>query len=236
MCRTHGQLSLSLELLSDLLTKHTAKDIRSTIDALLQYIPLPGNATAWLPPAQDIPLVHAGVLDLHQYPMASQIAQQILSSLPVSVQVPSMGWLNAITRDEWKSAATLPRAAFFAIHSVPLPERPAQEKVVVYRVGVPAAAAWPPRPDSAHLREAAVEALTQQPAGLTGPARLHHLMGTSDYGPAIHRRTALGGCLAAELEAELSKVAVQGRTGSVKVECCHVLSSGKNHALWAITW
>jgi len=79
--RSRGR-PLELEFLSQLLSQHKPRDISGTLQTLPDYLGLPGSASEYLPAEHQIPLQHAGVLDLHVYPLASTVAQQIMDSLP----------------------------------------------------------------------------------------------------------------------------------------------------------
>jgi len=146
-----------LEFLSQLLSQHKPRDVSSTLQTLPDYLGLPGSPSDYLPAEDQIPLQHAGVLDLHVYPMASTVTQQIMDSLPFRRQ--SHSTYPRVKR----LAGTQPRAAFYLLCYSPvsgelLPSAgqrqqlaiagfSSTEVIEVYQVHMPPCP-WPPLPRS----------------------------------------------------------------------------------------
>jgi len=233
--RSRGQ-PLELDLLSQLLSQHKPRDISSTLTSLPDYLGLPGCPSDYLPAEDQIPLQHAGVLDLHVCPLASTAAQQIMASLPFRRHGPAPSGLRRL-------AGTQPRAALYllccrAVDSRSLASADERQQlegaghsytevVEVYQVHMPLGAQgpWPPLPlcslpecdvpSSCCIMDvnSPIELLSaptlQGTASLTSMGALFGERATT----GLDRQTALGRCAAAELEEALSKVAVQGHTG-----------------------
>lgn len=235
-CRTHGRGPLPLELLSELLCQHTAKEVHATLAALLEYLLLPGTVSDWLPAPSAIPLKYAGVLDLHMYPLASQVADAIVASLPFSSNIRTDGFPPAQWDLAKMPATTLPRAAYFAICSEELyrdGRLTGEFGTAVYRVGIPHYQPWPPQRSNYPVwTTAPLEQIFGAASRSGRSVRLHDLADR-----CIGGRTALGGCVAVELQAAVSSIAVQGRTGAVRVECqVGAHTNDSLYALWAVAW
>lgn len=74
---------LSVDTLSRLLAQYDSPGAAyATLDALIDFLLLPGPVSRWLPPAGRIPLQHIRVADLRMYPAAQEIAGCVLGALP----------------------------------------------------------------------------------------------------------------------------------------------------------
>lgn len=95
---------------------------------------------------------------------------------------------------------------------------------------------WPPLPGSWQLGHDYSTPRVERLQGCTGaPANVvQYLSGLR--GKCLDQCTALGGCVAAELTAALSKVAVQGCSDKLKVECRPAPAYNSYYPLWTITW
>lgn len=59
-------------------------------ESLLDFLKMPNTAATWLPPLHHMGLLHAGIEQLHYYPMAKPAADAILAHRPFSVSIMSM--------------------------------------------------------------------------------------------------------------------------------------------------
>lgn len=247
--------TLPCGLLSKLLASTTSASLVDELTALLDFLLLPGPLGLYLPPMQQIPLLHMGVLDLHHAVAASKAVELMLSS-PATSQAFTSGSLHE-------------GAAFFYISTMGESDR-AYSAVEVHALSIKDDEdedALPWRPSDILLNEItisfqSVDAL-QLPATpdqaeawrVNKGSRYGHDyddeypddLGMLSDGDRYERLPVgtehfLGGRILDTLSAAVSKVAVNGTTGGLK--CTIIMAQNTDRMcydhpprpIWVIHW
>lgn len=230
-CR--GQ-QLSLETLSTSLETQTESEICEKLESLFDYLNVQEPITILFPPQGSIPIWHVGVLGLHYHIVARGIVNLITDSTafgcsPVATSLQDRGYFYITVKADGSSI----------------------DSVAVFAVG-----GWSPKRKATALCETtetmavngksgptAVRLSCSGPAPDAGRCLMDVVRDTATYGRGVSRQhKALGGRVAALLQAALSRVPVSGSTGVVQVRSVtayfssYVNDSCTRAPLWVVHW
>lgn len=212
----HRGSAVPLATLSSLLKSHTEGQLYDRLRGLLDFLAVDEFVSNLLPADNDIPFAHVGVLGLQYYTMAAEAVDLALGSPAFSSDIGT-----------WQQQ----RAFFyFAVHTT----KGSTPSLYVYAVG----GGW-----LEDLRS--VEPVITTGPGATAVAledaeRVKFsdvVTCVSDYGKGLSAGDkALGSRIAAVLESRLSRMPVNGVTGSVKFCCVQAKPYGAHVPLWVVEW
>lgn len=229
--------------LCELLIKHTPSEFYKLLQSLVDFLKMPGTARNWLPPLQQISMMHAGVERLHYDPMAKAAVEAILTYMPFS-------------SSERRSPASSARSAMFriSVHGAGLDNCrcAAGEYVAVHAVHT-FQSHRPRRDGDGRVIEdtlclgysivkytQVLPRTEQQSASLQLPC----------WGQVVDANCVLGGCIDSEFAAVLQQL--PGGAGRVNIKCARYLRDnspgqgmGAPHGerpspsvfhLWLVSW
>lgn len=222
--------------LCQLLAKPQPGEVYTLLQSLLDFLKMPGNIKQWLPPLQQISLLHAGVERLHYHPMAT-VAKVILGYQPFnnsSTSTTSSAFdtssSSSSTAPKPRGAAFIPTMAMFSIHvkglsllapSCAAYDEDTSESVWVYAVQ---GLEWPPQATGKDGGDIDDGTLWLGNAGPTYTQLLPYAQHVPPKkGQDVGADCVLGRCIEGEIVAALQQV--HGGAGRVKVSAGGVLSA-----------